>query len=107
ATGDIDLAVAGGMESMSNCPYLLPRVREGLRMGDATLVDALVHDGLFDSFNNIHMGLTGEHVSERYHVTREEQDAYAAESHRRAAHATSHGWFKDEILPIALPQKKG
>src|SRR5438094_6667638 len=74
ATGDIDIAVAGGMESMSNCPYLLPRVREGLRMGDATIVDSMIHDGLWDSFHNMHMGLTGEHVSETYHVTREEQD---------------------------------
>ncbi len=105
--GDIDIAVAGGMESMSNCPYLLTRVREGLRMGDGTVIDSMIHDGLWDSFNNIHMGLTGEHVSEKYHVTREEQDRYAADSHRKAAHATREGWFKDEILPVSLPQKKG
>jgi len=107
ATGDLDVAVAGGMESMSNCPYLMPKVREGLRMGDATIVDSMIHDGLWDSFNNIHMGLTGEHVAETYTVTREEQDRYAAESHRRAAHATKQGWFKDEILPVSIPQKKG
>jgi acetyl-CoA C-acetyltransferase len=107
ATGDIDVAVAGGMESMSNCPYLLPRVREGLRMGDGKVIDAMIHDGLWDSFHNIHQGLTGEHVSETYHVTREEQDSYAAESHRRAARATREGWFKDEILPVAVAQKKG
>jgi acetyl-CoA C-acetyltransferase len=107
ATGDIDVAVAGGMESMSNCPYLLPRAREGLRMGNAVLVDAMVHDGLHDSFNNIHMGLTGEHVSERYHVTREEQDRYAVESHRRAARAAREGWFAEEILPIEIPQRGG
>ena len=107
ATGDIDVAVAGGMESMSNCPYLLPRAREGLRMGDAVLVDAMVHDGLHDSFHNIHMGLTGEHVSERYQVTREEQDRYAVESHRRAARAAREGWFADEILPIDIPQRGG
>jgi acetyl-CoA C-acetyltransferase len=107
ATGDLDIAVAGGMESMSNCPYLMPKVREGLRMGDATIVDSMIHDGLWDSFNNIHMGLTGEHVSEKYHVTREEQDRYAADSHRKAAHATREGWFKDEILPVSIPQKKG
>ena len=107
ALGDIDIAVAGGMESMSNCPYLLTRVREGLRMGDATVIDSMIHDGLWDSFHNIHMGLTGEHVSEKYHVTREEQDQYAAESHRKAAHATREGWFKDEILPVSIPQKKG
>jgi acetyl-CoA C-acetyltransferase len=107
ATGDIDVAVAGGMESMSNCPYLLTRVREGLRMGDATVVDSMIHDGLWDSFHNIHMGLTGEHVSETYHVTREQQDRFAADSHRKAALATREGWFKDEILPVSIPQRKG
>jgi len=107
ATGDIDIAIAGGMESMSNCPYLLPRVREGLRIGDGVIVDAMVHDGLFDSFHNIHMGLTGEHVSERYHVSRDEQDAYALESHRRAAAAAAAGAFTNEILPVSVPQKKG
>lgn len=107
ALGDIDIAVAGGMESMSNCPYLLTRVREGLRMGDGTIVDSMIHDGLWDSFNNIHMGLTGEHVSEKYHVTREEQDKYAVESHKKAAAATKQGFFRDEILPVSIPQKKG
>jgi acetyl-CoA C-acetyltransferase len=107
ATGDIDIAVAGGMESMSNCPYLLTRVREGLRMGDAKVIDSMIHDGLWDSFHDIHMGLTGEHVSETYHVTREEQDRFAADSHRKAAHATREGWFKDEILPVSIPQRKG
>ena len=105
--GDIDIAVAGGMESMSNCPYLMTKVREGLRIGDGTIIDSMIHDGLWDSFHNIHMGLTGEHVSEKYHVTREEQDTYAAGSHRKAAHATREGWFRDEILPVSLPQKKG
>jgi acetyl-CoA C-acetyltransferase len=107
ATGDIDIAVAGGMESMSNCPYLLNRVREGLRMGDATIVDSMIHDGLWDSFHNVHMGLTGELVSEKYRVTREQQDCYAVESHRKAAAATKAGWFKDEIVPVSIPQKKG
>jgi acetyl-CoA C-acetyltransferase len=107
ATGDIDVAVAGGMESMSNCPYLLTRVREGLRMGDGTLVDSMIHDGLWDSFNNIHMGLTGEHVSEKYHVSRADQDAYSVESHRKAAEATRQCFFKNEILPVEIPQKKG
>jgi len=107
ALGDIDIAVAGGMESMSNCPYLLTRVREGLRMGDGTMIDSMIHDGLWDSFNNIHMGLTGEHVSEKYKVTREEQDQYAVNSHKKAAHATKEGWFKDEILPVSIAQKKG
>jgi acetyl-CoA C-acetyltransferase len=107
ATGDIDVAVAGGMESMSNAPYLLPRVREGLRMGNGKLVDSLIHDGLWCSFEECHMGMSGEVVAERYHVARDEQDRYAAESHRRAADATREGWFKDEILPISIPQKKG
>ncbi len=107
ATGDIDIAVAGGMESMSNCPYLLKGVREGLRMGDGKAIDSMILDGLWDSFHDVHMGLTGEHVSETYKVTREEQDAYAVESHRRAAHATREGWFKDEILPVSIPQRKG
>jgi len=107
ATGDIDLAVAGGMESMSNAPYLLPRVREGLRMGDGKVVDSLISDGLWCSFENCHMGISGEVVAEKYSVSRDEQDRYAAESHRRAAHATREGWFKDEILPIDIPQRKG
>ena len=107
ATGDIDIAVAGGMESMSNAPYLLPRVREGLRMGDGKVVDSLINDGLWCSFENCHMGMSGEVVAEKYAVGREEQDQYAAESHRKAAHATRQGWFKDEILPISIPQLKG
>jgi acetyl-CoA C-acetyltransferase len=107
ATSDIDIAVAGGMESMSNCPYLLTKVREGLRMGDGTVVDSMIHDGLWDSFHNMHMGLTGELVSERYRVTREQQDCYAVDSHRKAARATREGWFKDEILPVSIAQKKG
>ncbi len=107
ATGDIDIAVAGGMESMSNTPYLLPRVREGLRMGNGTLVDSMINDGLWCAFEQCHMGMSGEHVAEHYSVTRCEQDKYAAESHRKAAHATREGWFKDEILPISIPQKKG
>jgi acetyl-CoA C-acetyltransferase len=107
ATGDIDIAVAGGMESMSHCPYLLTRVREGLRMGNDTIIDSMIHDGLWDSFNNIHMGLTGEHVSETYRVSREEQDQYAVDSHRKAAAATRAGFFTDEILPVAIPQTKG
>jgi len=107
ATGDIDIAVAGGMESMSNAPYLLPRVREGLRMGDGKVVDSLINDGLWCSFENCHMGISGEVVAEKYSIGRDEQDRYAAESHRKAAHATREGWFKDEILPIGLPQRKG
>jgi acetyl-CoA C-acetyltransferase len=107
ATGDIDVAVAGGMESMSNSPYLLPRVREGLRMGNGTLIDSMINDGLWCSFESCHMGMSGEVVADAYSVARTEQDQYAAESHRKAAHATREGWFKDEILPITIPQKKG
>jgi acetyl-CoA C-acetyltransferase len=107
ATGDIDVAVAGGMESMSNGPYLLPHVREGLRMGDGQVVDAMIHDGLWCAFEDTHMGLSGEVVAEKYAVRREQQDAYAAESHRKAAHATREGWFRNEILPVSIPQRKG
>ena len=107
ATGDIDIAVAGGMESMSNAPYLLPRVREGLRMGNGSLVDSMINDGLWCALDNCHMGMSGELVAEKYSVGRSEQDQYAAESHRKAAHAAREGWFKDEILPVSIPQKKG
>ena len=107
ATGDIDVAVAGGMESMSNAPYLMPRVREGLRMGNAQIVDSMINDGLWCAFEQCHMGLSGEVVADMYAVGRPEQDAYAVESHRRAARAMRECWFKEEILPIAIPQKKG
>jgi acetyl-CoA C-acetyltransferase len=107
AAGDIDIAVAGGMESMSNTPYLLPRVREGLRMGNGTIVDAMIQDGLWCAFDQCHMGMSGEHVADTFKVGREDQDSYAAESHRKAAHATREGWFKDEIVPVEIPQKKG
>jgi acetyl-CoA C-acetyltransferase len=107
ATGDISIAVAGGMESMSNCPYLLPRAREGMRMGNGEIVDSMINDGLWCSFEGCHMGNAGEVVAEHYHVCREAQDAFAAESHARAARATAQGLFTDEILPIALPQKNG
>ena len=107
ATGDIEIAVAGGMESMSNAPYLVPRLREGLRMGNGQLIDSMINDGLWCAFENCHMGISGETVAEMYQVGRPEQDAYAAESHRKAAHATTEGWFKDEILAISIPQKKG
>ncbi len=107
ATGDIDVAVAGGMESMSNAPYLLPRIREGLRMGNGEIVDAMITDGLWCAFENCHMGMSGEVVAETYHVARTEMDEYAAASHKKAAAATRQGWFKDEILPITIPQRKG
>jgi acetyl-CoA C-acetyltransferase len=105
--GDIDVAVAGGMESMSNCPYLLPRVRDGLRMGNGEVVDSMINDGLWCAFEQCHMGNSGEVVAERYGVGRSAQDEYAARSHQKAARATIEGAFKDEILPITIPQKKG
>ena len=107
ATGDIDVAVAGGMESMSNCPYLLPRAREGLRMGHGEIVDSMISDGLWCAFEQCHMGNAGEVVAEHYHVGRAAQDAFAARSHQKAALATNSGWFKDEILPVSIPQRKG
>src|SRR5450756_1787841 len=107
AAGDTDIVVAGGMESMSNTPYLLQRVREGLRMGNGTLVDSLIQDGLWCAFEQCHMGMAGELVAEEYSVGRAEQDAHAVESHRKAAHATREGWFTDEIVPVEIPQKKG
>ena len=107
ATGDIDVAVAGGMESMSNCPYLLPRVRDGLRMGNGEIVDSMINDGLWCAFEQYHMGNAGEVVAEQYGVGRRAQDEYAARSHQKAARATDQGLFKDEMLPISLPQKKG
>ena len=107
AAGDIDVAVAGGMESMSNCPYLLPRVRDGLRMGHGELLDSMISDGLWCAFEQCHMGNSGEVVVEHYHVGRQAQDEFAARSHQKAARATEAGWFKDEILPVSIPQHKG
>jgi acetyl-CoA C-acetyltransferase len=107
ATGDIDVAVAGGMESMSNAPYLLPGAREGLRMGNAPLVDAMVHDGLWCAFEQCHMGNAGELIATEYQISRDAQDEYAFNSHRKAAGADSGGRFAEEILPVTIPQKKG
>ena len=107
ATGDVDVAVAGGMESMSNCPYLIPKAREGLRMGDAKAHDAMIHDGLWCALEDWSMGLACEAVAERYGVSREDQDAFAAASHHRAAAAIRECWFKDEILPVEIPRRKG
>ena len=106
-TGDIEIAVAGGMESMSNCPYLLPRVREGLRMGNGQVIDSMIHDGLWCPFENWHMGNAGETVADVYRVSRDEQDQYSAESHRKAAAAHESGAFNDELLKVEIPQKKG
>jgi acetyl-CoA C-acetyltransferase len=107
ATGDISVAVAGGMESMSNAPYLLPRVREGLRMGNSEVVDSMINDGLWCSFEQCHMGHAGETIATEYQIGRGQQDEYAAESHRRAAAATDAGFFREEILPVEIPQKSG
>lgn len=106
-TGDIEIAVAGGMESMSNAPYALPRVREGLRMGNGTVIDTMIHDGLWCPFENWHMGNAGETVAEMYKVSRDEQDAYSVDSHKKAAAAQAAGQFAAEILPVTIPQKKG
>jgi acetyl-CoA C-acetyltransferase len=105
--GDTDIVVAGGMESMSNAPYLLPKAREGYRLGNGTLVDTVINDGLWCAFDDQHMGCTGEVVAERFHVSREEQDEYALNSHRKAAAAIKSGRFREEIVPIEIPQKKG
>jgi acetyl-CoA C-acetyltransferase len=106
-TGDIEVAVAGGMESMSNCPYLLPRVRDGLRMGNGEVVDSMINDGLWCAFEQCHMGNAGEVVAEHYHVGRAAQDDYAAASHQKAARANADGAFADEMLTVSIPQKKG
>jgi acetyl-CoA C-acetyltransferase len=105
--GDAEIVVAGGMESMTNAPYLLPKAREGYRLGNGEIVDSMIHDGLWCAFENYHMGNTGEVVAERYKVTRAEQDEYALNSHRKAAAAIKAGYFKDEIIPVEIPQKKG
>ena len=107
ATGDIDVAVAGGMESMSNCPYLLPKARTGMRMGNAEAIDSMIHDGLWCSLENWSMGLACEAVVDKYDVSREDQDAFAAASHQKAAAAIRECWFKDEIIPVEIPQRKG
>ena len=106
-TGDIDIAVAGGMESMSNCPYIIPKVREGLRMGHGQVVDLMIHDGLWCPFENWHMGNAGETVADLFKVTRDQQDEYSAGSHQKAAAAQAAGKFAAEILTVAIAQKKG
>jgi len=107
ANGDAEIIVAGGMESMSNAPYLLPLARKGFRMGDAKAVDSMVHDGLWCACEDFHMGLTGELVAEKHSITREEQDTYALHSHQKAAAAQREGRFDAEIVPIELKTKKG
>jgi acetyl-CoA C-acetyltransferase len=105
--GDTDVVVAGGMESMSNTPYYLPRARSGLRMGHAELQDGMIFDGLWDPYNDFHMGRAGELCARRYDLGREKQDAFAAESYTRALAAQKNGWFKDEIAGVEVAQRKG
>ncbi|HUS99036.1 MAG TPA: acetyl-CoA C-acetyltransferase [Candidatus Thermoplasmatota archaeon] len=105
--GDADCIITGGMESMTNCPYLLDKARFGYRIFDGKIIDAMVHDGLWDAYNNFHMGMTGEIVAEKYHIRRETCDELAFGSHQKAAKATETGKFKDEIVPIEIKQKKG
>ena len=107
ALGDAEYVVAGGMESMSNVPYALQTARDGFRMGNQTATDLMIHDGLWCPFENWHMGNTGEIVAEKYQISREAQDDYAAKSHQKAAAAQSAGKFADEIVPVEIPQKKG
>ena len=105
--GDSEMVVAGGMESMSNAPYLIPKAREGYRLGNGELVDSMINDGLWCAFENYHMGCTGEVVADEYSVGRSEQDEFAVNSHRKAAAAIKAGRFKDEIVAVEIPQKKG
>jgi acetyl-CoA C-acetyltransferase len=105
-TGNAHVVVAGGMESMSNAPYLLPQARQGFRLGNATAVDSMIHDGLWDVYNDYHMGITGENVAAKHHITRGEQDAFALNSHRKAAAAWNEGRFDAEVVPVSVPSKK-
>ncbi len=105
--GDADFVVAGGMESMSNIPYAMPQARDGFRMGNGQVVDLMINDGLWCPFENWHMGNTGEIVADKHQITRETQDDFAYNSHRKANEAREKGYFSDEIIPIEIPQKKG
>jgi len=105
--GDMDVVVAGGMESMSNIPYAMPGARDGYRMGNQQVIDLMINDGLWCPFENWHMGNTGEIVAEKHQITRETQDEFAYNSHRKAYEAQQKGYFKDEIIPIEIPQRKG
>src|SRR5450432_1796659 len=105
--GESEIVIAGGMESMSNAPYLLPNARTGYRLGDQKVVDSMIWDGLWDAYENFHMGNTGELVAEKYGITREEQDKFAFESHQKAVRARKSRFFESQILPIEVPQKKG
>src|SRR5215218_3341517 len=105
--GDAEFVVAGGMESMSNIPYAMPGARDGYRMGNQTVTDLMIHDGLWCPFENWHMGNTGEVVADKHQITRETQDQFSYDSHRKAHEAHTKGYFKDEIIPVEIPQKKG
>ena len=105
-TGNAEIVAAGGFESMTNAPYLLPQARGGYRMGNGAVVDAMVHDGLWEAYNGFHMGVGAEMIAAKYGIGREEQDAFAAESHRRAAEATAKGYFRDEIVAVEIPAAK-
>ena len=105
-TGNSEIVVAGGMESMTNAPYLLPQARKGYRLGNSQIVDSMINDGLWDVYNNYHMGMTGENVAEKYNISREQQDEYALNSHRKAAQAWKECRFKSQIVAVELPAKK-
>lgn len=105
--GDADIVIAGGMESMSNAPYYLEKARFGYRMGNGAVVDHMVHDGLWDIVNDFHMGISNDLISEKYKISREDQDRYAALSYERSVQSVKDGRFKEEIMPVAIPQKKG
>jgi len=105
--GEVSVVVAGGMESMDQAPYLLPKARTGYRMGDGKVVDSMIYDGLWDAFTDMHMGAQSENVNTEFKISREDQDAWALRSHQRAAEATADGRFKEEIVPIEIPQRKG
>jgi acetyl-CoA C-acetyltransferase len=105
-TGNASIVVAGGMESMTNAPYLLPQARKGYRLGNGKVIDSMVHDGLWDIYNDYHMGVTGENVAEKYGITREEQDEFAVNSHRKAIAAWKECRFKSQIVPVEIPAKK-
>ena len=105
-TGNSSIVVAGGMESMTNAPYLLPQARKGYRLGNAQVIDSMVHDGLWDVYNNYHMGITGENVAEKYGITREEQDEFAVNSHRKAVAAIKECRLQSQIVPVEIPGKK-
>ena len=106
-TQNSEIVVAGGMESMTNTPYLLPQLRAGLRLGHGKVLDSMIQDGLWDAYEDFHMGMTAELVAEKYNISRQQQDAYAVESHRRAIDAIKSGRFADQIVPVMIPQKKG